>query len=399
MPRFVLAGLCSLACLGTALAGGPVIDSMDQLRFRAPKDKGKAQLVEGKVGKAVRFTFDKDCQNVFFTSNLHGGPDWDRAAGFSFWVKGDGSDHFGGLQLIYDEDYAVRYDNCFPLRSKQWTKVTVAWRDLVPVLPGPKSRPLGGKGGNSPSKISGLWFGQWWYWRDYPAVSFAVDEIRLEDRIDLDTRDYRPEGPPLGRVLARLKEGRPITVVTMGDSLTDFRHWANRKVSWPVLLQKRLEQMYRGKVTIINPAIGGTQLRQNLVLTPRWLAKDPEPDLVTILFGANDWDAGMRGGQFRESCEDAIDRVRRATRGKSDVLILTTVPSAARWTTLAELAGACREAAKARNAGLADTERAFLTAGKDSKERLFAWDRVHLGPAGHELVAGAVLEAIGRAGQ
>ena len=27
--------------------------------------------------------------------------------------------------------------------------------------------------------------------------------------------------------------------------------------------------------TIVNPAIGGTQLRQNLVLIPRWLAKAP----------------------------------------------------------------------------------------------------------------------------
>ena len=32
------------------------------------------------------------------------------------------------------------------------------------------------------------------------------------------------------------------------------------------------------KVAVINPAIGGTQLRQNLVLMPRWLQQAPEPD-------------------------------------------------------------------------------------------------------------------------
>ncbi len=392
MPRATLATLFALLALGTALAAGPVLDTMDEVRFRSPKGKGRAELVEGKVGKAVRFAFDKDSRSAFFTSSLRGRPEWDKAAGLSFWVKGDGSRSFGGLQLIYDDDYAVRYDYCFPIQSKEWAKVTVAWRDLVPVLPGPKSRPLG-PGGNSPSKVSGLWFGKWWYWRDYPAHSFAIDELRLEEKIEL-AKDYRPEGPPLKRVLDKLKAGRPVTIVAMGDSLTDVRHWANREVAWPGLLQKQLEKKYRSKVTVVNPAIGGTQLRQGVVLIPRWLAEAPEPDLVAFCFGGNDWEAGMRGEQFRAASEDAIDRIRRATQGKSDVLVITTVPAVKRWRTMAELAEACRAAARAKKAGLADAEKAFLEAGKEKKERLFVRDQTHLGPEGHELMAKAVREAI-----
>ena len=98
----------------------------------------------------------------------------------------------------------------------------------------------------------------------------------------------------------------------------------------------------------MNPAIGGTQLRQNLILIPRWLARAPEPDLVTIFFGGNDWDAGMRGEEFTRACEDAVDRVRRATRGKADVLLITTNPTATRWTETAELAEACRRAARSQ---------------------------------------------------
>jgi hypothetical protein len=56
-----------------------------------------------------------------------------------------------------------------------------------------------------------------------------------------------------------------------------------------------------------------------------------------------------------------------------------------------------RKAAHDRNAGLADTEKAFLAAGKENRERLFAWDKVHLGRAGQELVARTVLVAVGRA--
>jgi lysophospholipase L1-like esterase len=225
-----------------------------------------------------------------------------------------------------------------------------------------------------------------------------LDDLRLEASLPVDTKEYRPAGDPLARVRAKLKARQPITVVTMGDSLTDFHHWTNRQVAWPRLLAKQLEEKYGSRVTIDNPAIGGTQLRQNLVLLPRWLARVPEPDLVTICFGGNDWDAGMRGPEFEASLQDAVDRVRRATHGKADVLLMTTVPAIARWTAATELAGAARKAARDRNAGLADTEQAFL-AQEPNREQLFATDKVHMGTPGHELLAKTVLAAIEGSGK
>ncbi len=209
-----------------------------------------------------------------------------------------------------------------------------------------------------------------------------------------DPQAYRPDGPPLARVNARLKAGKPITIVTMGDSLTDKRHWANRQVAWVDLLEIGLKKAHGSDVTIVNPAIGGTQLRQNLVLMPIWLESAPAPDLVTIFFGGNDWDAGMRGEEFERTCADAVDRVRRATRGKSDVMLITTNPSAARWDETKELAEACRKAARDRNAGLADTDTAFHRDGKDDRNKLFVDDRVHLSLIGHRLVADSVAKAV-----
>ena len=352
--------------------------------------------MEGKSGKAVRLSFEADNRGVFCTSALRGTPEWDQAEGFSFWVKGDGSDSYGGLEFIYDEDYAVRYDYTFSLKSTEWTKVAVAWRDLIPVLPGPRAKLLDPQGENRPSKLSSLWLGKWWYWGDYPAYSFAIDDLRLEPTVSRDDRDYRPQGAPLQRTLAKLQAGKPITIVTMGDSLTDFHHWANRSVSWPNLLRDSMRKKFGSEVTIVNPAIGGTQLRQNLVLLPRWRDAHPAPDLVTICFGFNDWDAGMRGDAFREAYRDAVDRVRRATGGKADLLILTTNPAASRWEPMQELAAACRKAAAEQHAGLADTEQAFYAAGKTDRDRLFVNDRTHLSPIGHELVAATVLGAIER---
>lgn len=395
MRNLASAALISFVCATPAFDQGSVIDSLDTLRFQPPKEKGRAELVEGHTGKAIQFTFEAEGRGTFFTSNIHGTPEWDKADGFSFWVKGDGSTSLGGLEFIYDEDYAVRYDYAFPIKSKEWTKVTVAWSDLIPVLPGARAKPLGA--GNLPSKLSGLWIGKWWYWGDYPAHSFALDDIRLEEHITRDAKVWRTL-EPLARVQAKLKVGKPITIVTMGDSLTDFHHWANRQVAWPNLLRDALKSKYGSTVTIVNPAIGGTQLRQNLILIPRWLEQTPAPDLVTVFFGGNDWEGGMRGPAFEDACTDAIDRIRRATNGKSDVLLMTTAPSVSQWETKAELATAVRKAARSRNAALADTEAAFIHAGATNKERLYVNDGTHLSPAGHELVVNTILKAIEAAG-
>jgi lysophospholipase L1-like esterase len=128
---------------------------------------------------------------------------------------------------------------------------------------------------------------------------------------------------------------------------------------------------------------------------PRWLEQGPAPDLVTVCFGGNDWESGMRDELFHEVCVDTIDRIRRATNGKADVMFMTTVPALKQWKTRSELGEACRRATRERKAALADSEQAFWGAGSDKPDRLFAWDGVHLSAAGHELMAATVLKALG----
>lgn len=385
-----------LSAAMTVAAGGQVIDSMDTLSFRPPKDKekGQVELVEGKFGKAIRFTFADDCKSVFAFGRGGANEAWEQADGFSFWVKGDGSKHFGCLQIVWNDNYSVRYDYAFPLASTEWKKVVVPWRELTPVLPKPEARFLGTPEGNSPGKLGAIWFGKWWYWRDAAGHSYAIDQIQLEPKIERDTRTFQPQGDPLARVRRKLQAGEPITVVTMGDSLTDFRHWANRKTNWPTLLAEAIEKSFKSKVTIVNPAVGGTELRQNLVRIPTWTAHTPEPDLVTVCFGFNDYNSGMRETMFETTVKVAIDRIRRATGGKSDVLILTTCPAFKHWDTFAGLAAGARRAAQQKNAGLADLYAAFHRVPAEQRQALFARDHTHLGEPGHRLVMQTVLQQI-----
>ncbi len=397
LPRSarVLVAVLALAATGAAgCAESTVLDSMDQPTFKAGDAKATVTVVEGKVGKALSFAFTDACMNSFISGPVHGTPEWDQAAGFSFWVKGDGSTHCGGIQLVWNDDFKQRYDVAFPIDGTAWTKVVVAWRDLIPALSNPDCGPLDPHGAHPPSKLGRLWFGKWWYWSDYAAHQYAIDDLRLEPVIDLHPVDKRPTGAPLARVAAKLAAHQPITVVAMGDSLTDTRHWSNHDTNWPAFFRAAAKDLCKCEVAFINTAMGGTELRQNLVVMPRWVQTTPHPDLVVVEFGLNDWNGGMRKDAFIAAQADGIQRIRRATGGAADVLIITTLPDVELWDAAGELAEACRIAAKQENAGLCDAFALFHRLGADDREHLFARDKVHLGQPGQQALAQAVLEAI-----
>jgi lysophospholipase L1-like esterase len=185
--------------------------------------------------------------------------------------------------------------------------------------------------------------------------------------------------------------------MTMGDSLTDEHHWSNRTIVWHRLLADKLKAKYGSEVKIVNPAIGGTTLSQNMVLMPRWSKDAPAPDLVTVWFGGNDWGTGVRGRRFAEYLRVAVDRIRQQTGGRADVLLMTTCPSHDSWNTMAELAQAVRDVAKEKQTGLGDVSAEFhKLANPDEglKGEYWAWDKVHLGKEGHARTCAVVMDAI-----
>ncbi len=381
---------------------GKVIFGMDTPAFQPgefTRDKqkfsvGTAEVVEGKFNKAVKFTFVDKASGGFFVGRVHPDGDWDKADGFSFWVKGDGSSNFGGIELIDRDDYSLRDGYCFPIQSTEWKKIVVPWRELTPEL---ASAPIGGAEGYSPAKFGSFNFGKWFYWRDYPAHSFTIDQIALEPKI-VDEPSL-PVNLPAGltRLRAKLRGHQPITIVTMGDSLTDEHHWANRKVVWHHLLGDALKAKYHVDVKIINPAIGGTTLSQNMVLMPRWEIEAPTPDLVTIWFGGNDWASKVRGPRFAEYVKIAVDRIRRQTHGSADILLMTTCPSHDEWDTRKEMEEAVQQVAREKQTGLADVAAAFRDIGSPDtllKKEYWVWDKVHLARKGHQLTSVVVLGAI-----
>jgi lysophospholipase L1-like esterase len=355
---------------------------------------GTTEVVDGKFGKAVKFSFVEGASGGFMSARLRPTPQWNQAGGFSFWVKGDGSDHWGGIELIDNNDYGLRYGYCFPINSTDWTKITVPWRDVIPELAGPL---INSNGGYAPSGFGSLFFGKWFYWRDYPAESYTIGQITLEPNLKLEPTPDAPAGAPLARVRAKLDRHQPLTIVTMGDSLSDEHHWSNRQTVWSRLLIKELKAKYCSDVTLVNPAIGGTTLSQNLIVMPRWEKQAKSPDLVSVFFGGNDWETGVRGARFADYLRLAVDRIRRQTHGSADIVLMTPCPSHDRWETMREIEQAVREVAREKRTAMVDIAADFRkapTADEALKREYWAWDKVHLGAKGHELVKNAVLEAI-----
>lgn len=386
-----------------AAADSPAaIFDMKSIRFHPGEftDKHKKKVAAGtvepvddaKFGKAMKLSFVEGSSGGFMMATIPSTAGWDRADGFSFWVKGDGSSHWGGIELIDKKDFALRYAYCFPIDSTKWRKIDVAWRDLAPELAAPL---VGLKGGYDPSGFGYFSFGKWYYWRDYPAESYTIGPIALEPKIEVPT--VSPIEPGLKRIAAKLREHKPITIVTMGDSLSDPHHWSNHPILWSGLLVKAIKDRDASDATLVNPAIGGTTLSQNTATMPRWSKEAPSPDLVTVWFGGNDWDSGVRGPRFAEYLRFAVDQIRRQTHGSADILLMTTLPAGKRWETTREMEQAVREVATKKQTGYVDIAAEFRKAGSAeaaSKMHYWGFDNVHLGPKGHEIVAAAVLKAI-----
>ena len=415
MPRrrhisFFIALLLLAPCLAHADPAPAVIFDMDTVRHRPGEFTGKdnkkvpagtAELVDGKFGKAVKFSFVQGSSGGFMTAGVNATPEWDRAGGFSFWVKGDGSDAFGGIEVIDKSDFGVRYGYCFPIDSTEWRKVVVPWRDLIPELAAPpvNAEAKDPKSGYAPHGFGNFWFGKWFYWHDYSAHSYAIDQVALEPKIEPDPDEAKYLA---GRAGAGAAAGQ--AEGTQAGHDRDDGRFADRQAALGqprAALGRVAGQRHQGQVRLRRHARQPCHRRHDAQPEPdphaALVEAGPGPDLVIVWFGGNDWGTGVRGERFAQYLRLAVDRVRRQTKGSADVLLLTTCPSHAAWETMRELEQAVRDVGKEKKTAVADVAAEFrkvATPDEALKQGYWAWDKTHLGAKGHEVVKDTVLRAI-----
>lgn len=203
---------------------------------------------------------------------------------------------------------------------------------------------------------------------------------------------------------------RPVTIVTLGDSITKgVRKGVAPQQTFARLLEEQLKKD-GGSARVINVGIGGERTDQALKRLQNVIAL--QPDVVTVMYGTNDSyvDRGKTASritlaQYRNNLNRIVAELLR--RG-----ILPVLMTGPRWADdalpnglgenpnvrLEPYLAACRETARHWRLPLVDHFAAWTAARKKGvKLREWTTDGCHPNPAGHRKVAAAMLPVVRQA--
>ena len=285
--------------------GGVTVEAADGVNGQAGVvvshlPKGTAQL---------QFAFDDEQMDLF-----------DQYQGVSFYVKGDGSDCWEAIGLLNNYNYTYYY--FVPLKSMEWVKYTVAWRDFIPEGQcGMIQQP----GGIPACGVNSLRIGcRWKIWYDnatIPEHSLTISDVKLEPVVNRPANTWKPA--PFENVLAKLRNKEPLTIQFQGDSITAGTSLANKvaerySIKTEELLRKWLKN---DKIVCRNRAVGGARTNDERAWLPRDF-RDEAPDLVTLWIGYND----------KSGCNTAARR-RRPSPWRTPSSSSVCWTSGAPWTT------------------------------------------------------------------
>lgn len=394
--------------LGLASAGQAetqaVLDPGEDISHWLTSGEVTISRVKGWEGWALQaeFTAEKKA-SAFVYRPARGDPTWDTPqGGLALWLKGDGSPGFFAVELV-DSSFKHRYAALVPLRETSWHRVELSWREFVPEIYHPSALPLPlmhPRGGLKPRLTWYLFLGRWFYFLGhFGPYRITVDQITLETDLPFDTTDYTPTEAGIPRIRAKLRAKEPVTIVSVGDSITFGVGAGGPGGAYPGKLQALLRERfgYDG-VRVVNSGVGGLEVPQGSVLIPRDVVPY-QPDLVTVLYGYNDLAPGaVIRDQFKVALEIFVDRVRRLTQGRAEVLLITSLPGTSEeaWERLAVGAEVVREVARKKRTGLGDAGVAFRNLGRETliAEYFRSGDPAHPNPKGQDLLARLLFEAI-----
>lgn len=214
-----------------------------------------------------------------------------------------------------------------------------------------------------------------------------------------------------GMAAAQTKPVEPpkIRIVCIGDSIT---RGVRPSVTVEQTFCSRVEAMLRAQgldVDVINAGVGSDRTDGGLLRFDRDVLSH-KPQLVTIMFGANDqcWDAGktgprISGESYAKNLRKMVGRIRAAG---AEPIIMTTPPLGSAWKgpnpiyaekgnnfELAAFMDAARRVATDMKAPLVDH---FADWQKSSDADFESWltDGCHPNAVGHEILAKKMMETL-----
>jgi len=310
-----------------------------------------------------------------------------RYDGLTMKVSGDGSTTYGVIEMTTGNN--GRFVGVFPLTSTEWRSVSIRWDDFVAI--GDKSQAF-----MDASLAESFSFGSREQWG---SAKYAVDDISLAA--------IPPQPPVVARqgtdhfmhLAAKLARGEPVTIAAIGDSIT---------VGVKVAEADRADKLYfhyvaRGleaafppaKATAVNAGIGGESFGRGLVRVGHQVDA-AQPDLVIILFGANDAGSDHMVERVRHELSAMIDHLIAET--SADILVLSPTVGAYKIELLDRYAEMYKEVAAEKGVAFFDLRAAQKALPQQEQDRLLYTDKTHMVEYGHrrsgEMILSYVLSVI-----
>ena len=126
-------------------------------------------------------------------------------------------------------------------------------------------------------------------------------------------------------ILGKLKRGEHVTIVALGDSITEDTFHTRGRMNWVGLLREAIFEAYgNGLCTMVNSGVCGSSYREALTRLDRDVLRFA-PDLVILALGMNDAIRGREGlAEFTEDVRRCVARIRAETT--AEILIRTPNP-------------------------------------------------------------------------
>lgn len=192
--------------------------------------------------------------------------------------------------------------------------------------------------------------------------------------------------PPL---LSKLQRGESVTLVALGDSITYGLGLddPNRDTYHQIFAAALREAYGHAWLRVINSGVNGDSSAQGLARLERDVLAY-QPDLVTILFGGNDYQQRYLPADLQKNLRSLIKRIRAST--KAEIILLTPPWEGQEADT--PYVQAVRGVAQAEGVVLADCDAALRETERDSRG-LFAYKWDHPKEYSHVVMARELLRA------
>lgn len=146
---------------------------------------------------------------------------------------------------------------------------------------------------------------------EYAQMQTCITYRHETEKWDGVVPKFDPQSLPLS--VARLKNRQPLSIVTLGDSISAganasaLYNAAPFQPAYPELVRRELEERFQGEVRMTNLAVGGTDTGWGLTQIDKVVAA--EPHLVILAFGMND-SAGRSPESYQENTKRMIAAIR-----------------------------------------------------------------------------------------